>query len=32
VYFLQYSTTAPPRFGGKRRLPRSPAHVHRPSL
>ena len=32
VYFLQCSTTAPPRFGGKQRLPHSPAHVHRPSL
>jgi len=32
VYFPQCLTTAPPRFGGRRRLPRSPTHVHRPSL
>ena len=32
VYFPQCSTTAPPRFGRRQRLPRSPVHVHRPSL
>ena len=32
VYFLQYLTTAPPRFGGRRRLPCPPTHVSRPSL
>ena len=32
VYFLQYSTTVPPRFKGKRRLLYPPTHVHRPSL